>query len=247
MIYIAAHKQFNNTAPSNYRVLQVGAEGKADLGYLRDNSGDNISVKNPTFCELTGLYWMWKHVDDDYIGLVHYRRYFCRSLNSKKILSENDIKKKLRDHDIIVPFPMHLKNTLTEQYCEVSGFERDLLSTREVISEICPEYLHDFDTVMNGKSAYFFNMMIAGNQLFKDYCEWLFAILFKLEKRCDLTGYNSYQQRIFGFIAERLLNVYIVHNKCRVCEVGVVNTDKHWPFPKNFLVTAKRVIRFWFS
>ena len=93
MIYIAAHKKFNVPQLDNYAVLQVGAQGKENLGYLQDNTGDNISYKNPNFCELTGLYWIWKNCDDEYKGLVHYRRYFGKSNLSSKpediYISEN--------------------------------------------------------------------------------------------------------------------------------------------------------------
>lgn len=56
-IIIAAHKKYRMPTFSSYIPLQVGAEGKEPLGYVRDNTGDNISLKNPSFCELTGLYW----------------------------------------------------------------------------------------------------------------------------------------------------------------------------------------------
>lgn len=77
-ILIAAHKQYWMPNDPVYLPLHVGAEGKQDLGYTQDNTGDNISAKNPNFCELTGLYWAWKNLDADYVGLVHYRRYFTR-------------------------------------------------------------------------------------------------------------------------------------------------------------------------
>ena len=57
-IYVMTHKQFQQQLPNIYQVLHVGAKGKVDLGYLRDDIGDNISNKNPNYCELTGLYWM---------------------------------------------------------------------------------------------------------------------------------------------------------------------------------------------
>ena len=81
-----------------YIPVQVGAEGKEKIeGYQPDNVGENISSKNPYFCELTGLYWAWKNMDSDYIGLVHYRRHFTESQKVPKdeeskfnILLKND-------------------------------------------------------------------------------------------------------------------------------------------------------------
>ena len=73
-LIIATHKEFQ--MPQNkelYLPIQVGSEGKDDLGYQRDNTGENISLLNPYYCELTGLYWAWKNLDCDYLGLVHYR------------------------------------------------------------------------------------------------------------------------------------------------------------------------------
>ena len=78
-IFIATHKKFDVPMSKYHVPLHVGREGKEDLGYLGDNTGDNISLKNPNYCELTGLYWIWKNVKDvDYIGLCHYRRYFLK-------------------------------------------------------------------------------------------------------------------------------------------------------------------------
>ena len=103
-IYIAAHKKFNVPNNDIYIPLQVGAEGKPNLGYTLDCSGDNISLKNPYFCELTGLYWIWKNSNADYVGLVHYRRFFYKSAlsNIKNILSKNEIINILNKNDIIL-------------------------------------------------------------------------------------------------------------------------------------------------
>jgi len=82
-VIIATHKKYRMPNDDMYLPLYVGAEGKKDrkgdelnLGYVKDNTGENISSLNPSFCELTGLYWAWKNLVVDYIGLVHYRRYF---------------------------------------------------------------------------------------------------------------------------------------------------------------------------
>ena len=105
MIYIAAHKQFTSLEMDGYIPLQVGAENNIDLGYLKDNVGDNISEKNPNYCELTGLYWIWKNCNDEYKGLVHYRRYFGKSnlkIGPSNIYTYQEMVKMLETADMIV-------------------------------------------------------------------------------------------------------------------------------------------------
>ena len=82
-IIVATHKKYEMPQDAMYLPLHVGAEGKTDqngnpldLGYQKDNTGENISNKNAAYCELTGLYWAWKNLDTDYTGLAHYRRHF---------------------------------------------------------------------------------------------------------------------------------------------------------------------------
>ena len=84
-ILVATHKKYWMPDDDVYVPLHVGAEGKESLGYLPDNTGDHISSKNPSYCELTGLYWAWKNLDCEYIGLCHYRRYFGKSIHTRNI------------------------------------------------------------------------------------------------------------------------------------------------------------------
>ena len=75
-IFVMTHKQFEDPTDSMYVPLQVGHAISPELGYLADDTGDNISRKNKSFCELTGIYWLWKNFHTcDYIGICHYRRY----------------------------------------------------------------------------------------------------------------------------------------------------------------------------
>ena len=87
-------------------------------------------------------------------------------------------------------------------------------------------------------------MMICKKSLYDSYCEWLFDILFELEKDTNLEGYNDYQKRIYGFISERLLTVWVLKNNLKVFEMGVVNPEEKFAFPKNILVRLKRVIMY---
>ena len=149
MIYIATHKKFEVPSVDGYVPIYVGAEGKQKLGYLSDNTGENISKKNKNYCELTGMYWVWKNTQDEYKGMVHYRRYFSNSLRKKYILKESTIKNILKKYDVILPFSVSLKKSLTEDFCEISGYKKDLDSVRNIIESKYPEYITTYDKIMN--------------------------------------------------------------------------------------------------
>ena len=67
-VIIATHKKYEMPKYKSYLPIHVGKEGKDDIGFKGDNTGKNISKKNPYFCELTGMYWAWKNLKVDYVG-----------------------------------------------------------------------------------------------------------------------------------------------------------------------------------
>lgn len=84
-ILVCCHKRSFVPTDEIYQPIHVGkANTLDDYGFIGDNQGDNISQFNRLYCELTGLYWGWKHLNEDYIGLCHYRRYF--SMRNKHFL-----------------------------------------------------------------------------------------------------------------------------------------------------------------
>ncbi len=222
-VYIAAHKTFDVPPLAEYIPLHVGAEGKNSLGYESDNTGDHISTKNPHFCELTGLYWIWKNRHEDYKGLVHYRRYFVRG---GRILSAEAIRRLLADHEAILPPREILREDAWREFTLHSGHEHDLVKLRQAVEAVDAAYLPTFDRVMAGNRLHLFNMMIAREEVFDHYCAWLFAVLFELEKHVDMAGYTPYQQRLYGFLSERLLNVWMAHNAIDITTVKVKNTQQ---------------------
>lgn len=229
-IYVAAHKEANFPKDKIYVPIQVGAEGKKDLGYIRDNTGDNISKKNPNYCELTGTYWIWKNDDSDIVGLTHYRRYFFKKNTNKvnEVLTKVEIEKILEKNDIIVPRKTKiLRDTVKQAYCRFHK-EKDIEECRNVIMEKYPTYINSFDNIMNKKSFYTCNMFIASKDIFNEYYKWCFDILFELEKRTDISEYDNYNKRIYGFISERLFNVWLdYHKNLKIKEIPVYNTDKN--------------------
>lgn len=229
-IIIATHKKYQMPKDSMYLPIQVGAEGKADLGYTKDNSGDNISAKNANYCELTGLYWAWKNLEADYIGLAHYRRHFCLKSSKgdkwEKILTKEQLEPLLEKKSIILPNPRNYYiETNYDQYIHAHHAE-DLDTTREILQEKYPEYIPIYDNYMKRTIGHRFNMFIMRKDLFDAYCEWLFDILFELEKRLDISDYSQNDARVFGFVSERLIDTWIEGNKLDYQELPVEFMEK---------------------
>ena len=228
MIYIATHKKFNVPNLNGYCALQVGAEGKEKYGYLRDNIGNHISGKNANYCELTGLYWIWKNTDDSYKGLVHYRRYFGRNNLSNKIseiCSYQYLLNCLKSVDIVLPYVEYFKQNAKEEILLHCCTEEIFDKLRQIIETKYPDYIETYDRYFNENKASLFNMLFCKREIFDAYCEWLFSILFVLEKQVDLAKLNTYQQRLYGFLSERLLNVWVIKNKLVVKHLPVIHME----------------------
>lgn len=236
-ILVASHKAYWMPDDPVYRPIQVGAVGKPPLNeaWLRDDSGDSISAKNSHYCELTALYWAWKNLDAcdaDYIGLVHYRRYFAsRRLGDKRkrIATGEYLKEKLQHTDVLVPQKRrYFIETNYSQYAH-AHHEADLITTKQIITEQCPDYLPHWDNVMARTSGHRFNMLMFSRALLGAYCEWLFTILFELEARLDISGYSPSDARVFGYVSERLLDIWLERNGVSYTELPVVNLEsQHW-------------------
>ena len=124
-----------------------------------------------------------------------------------------------------MPVPEKIFSTVFQSYSKFH-FKEDLILTRQAISEICPNYLSAFDNVMSSHKHYYANMMICNKKNLNSYSKWLFSVLNALEKKIDLNKYkDNYQKRVFGFISERLLQVWVVHNNLKIIEFPVFNTE----------------------
>lgn len=217
-MYVMTHKRLPELPDSMYIPLQVGKAGKEDFGYLGDDTGDNISEKNAAYCELTGMYWLWKNMDCDVIGICHYRRYFTR----KEIpLDKACIEQLMEKYSIIVPNSACVKDDDVYDHYRKRHYTKDLDTCREVIAEKYPEYVQAFDYSMQTILVSVGNMWITRKSIFDSYCAWLFDILFEVEKRIDTTEYDAYQGRVMGFLSERLFRVWLLMQEEVVTEENV--------------------------
>ncbi len=237
-IVVASHKDYPMPGDQAYCPLQVGAQLHPKLdGFAQDNTGDNISAKNPYFCELTGLYWAWKNLDADFIGLVHYRRHFTMyrgRLDSdikrfRHILSSQDLEQLLEQKPIILPKKRNYIIENLHDHYEHTMYIEPLSLAHDIISEKYPNYLPAFNRLHERTSAHMFNMFIMPKELLNDYCTWLFDILFTLELRITpemLDSYSDFHKRFYGRISELLLDVYLETNHItNYHELRVVDMD----------------------
>lgn len=254
-VIVAAHKKYQIPSDDMYLPVHVGSAGKNIIvGYQRDDEGDNISELNPYFCELTGLYWAWKNIKSDYIGMVHYRRHFSLHPNKKQkwnfLLKENEIKKDLGKIKVFVPSKRrYYIESLYSHYAH-THYASQLDETRKIIEEVYPNYLSSYDKVIKQRWGYMFNMMIMQQDLFNDYCNWLFKILFILKDRIgeeSLKQLDKFQGRFYGRVSEILFNVWLnakrkeeIIGKSEIKEIPVLHMEKiNWLKKGSYFLKAK--------
>ena len=251
-ILICCHKQC--LLPPNtegvFLPIQVGA---SIAGTRLDMQGDdningapcdNISAKNKNYCELTAMYWAWKNIRKiypnlQYIGLCHYRRFFSFTqtnfFDDTIVLPEPQIKqyklnldalkKYLKKHNCIAVKKRIYPYSLEIDYAANHQSE-DMRSLKAVIHDLFPDYDAAFTKIItqNNKLSSC-NMFIMSFEDFSSYCNWLFTILEQAEKKIDISSYNPVQVRIWGYLAERLFNVYLYKNKRKVKYLNIIKFD----------------------
>ncbi|MCK3658648.1 exopolysaccharide biosynthesis protein [Pasteurellaceae bacterium Pebbles2] len=249
-VIVATHKPYEFPNVPYYVPVHVGRAIKQnDFGVLGDDTGEHISLKNSSFCELTALYWAWKNDffnDVEYAGLVHYRRYFSGqelTLKDKKIASQAELLSRLEQCDCIVSKKRNYYIESVYEHYKNAHFAKDLDMTKDIVASKYPEYIPVFEQVMAGKTLHLFNMFVMKKEMFYAYCDWLFDILFELESRTDISNYDAYQGRVFGFISERLFNVWLVQNKVHLVELKVTNIEGENLVLKAFNLLKRKFLR----
>ena len=248
-ILVAAHKR--SLFPQNeiFLPIQVGRQISPEkLNIQGDDEGENISQKNPNYCELTALYWAWKNLKADYIGLCHYRRYFNFKTKyfrqgNKIITKFNDIEgfapsksqleKILSKYDIILAKPKIYPHSLELDYKSEHVTEDLEILTKIIKNNYSAYYVPWINVMKYNNKLNHYNMFICKTEIFQDYCQWLFSVLGECEKEIKLSPY-TYQQRVFGFLSERLLLLYCKKNNLKTAYYPIVFIDENsTKFPKN--------------
>lgn len=229
-IFVATHKKYDIPSDGCYQPIMVGSALRDEIpeGYERDDSGDNISAKNPNFNELTAIYWAWKNTNTSVVGLVHYRRYLGtkRSHDVKDRLTKSQIKYLLRDHDVILPkarnyFIENQRNHYLHAHANEPYFAME-----SVIRDDFSDFYPAFQKMESSTKAHLFNMFIMKREAFDDYASFLFGVLDKVEEKVDLSTLSGQDLRVYGFLSERLMDTWLYTRGYSFIEAPVVSLEK---------------------
>ena len=262
VIFICAHKEVELPRHPYFLPVQAGAALHDHIaGYQPDDEGENISEKNPHFCELTCHYWAWKNLKHtDIVGLNHYRRYFDFSRKWPQFSADKrfvpvgeflrhdyqfpDLDEILDRYDIILPVARHWRVSNTEQY---GGYHiaRDWETLRQIVKERSPQYVTAFEQNMDRSNrAVGYNMFITKWKHFDEYSDWLFDILFEVERRVPPAD-DPVQSRIYGYMSERLINVFCQRHRLRIKHVPLImplDNAHEWLNISNWHATYRRLV-----
>ena len=195
---------------------------------IGDDTGDNISLDNRLYAEMTSIYWAWKNYDKlenpDYIGFTHYRRQFIFNPREQKdirifinnfdkddlayYMSDKDVYETIKKYDLCMVKPVLWKTSLYQQYKDYHNI-KDLDFVLSVIKKHYPKYYPSAITYLNSNNSIFGNIFLMKKDIFFEYCSYIFDCLKQLQNVISLDNYSEYNQRVCGFMAERLTGIFI--------------------------------------
>lgn len=242
-IFVSNRIDLNSQHINNkyYIPVRCGAvyDERSNVTVIGDDSGDNISEKRMSFCELTVQYWAWKNIEADYYGLCHYRRYlsfsettypeadeesnngcvvadYISEANVKKFsLLEDAISKAVQKYDVIANKPIKAKKTNYQAMLDSPDYHdiKDVDKAIAIVKRLYPYMSSIVDEYMGSKEVRLYNCFVMKKEIFNEYCQWLFNILFELEKELDMSHYSQQKYRTPGTIGERLYGIYCLYLK----------------------------------
>lgn len=245
-IYVAMHKPDDHLLLlRDYPIFKPIHCGKAIfkenqneyIPKLGDDTGDNISVKNPNYCELTAMYWVWKNdKTSDIIGLNHYRRYFADPNDTYNLIKEESINELLKESDFLINgCGTDNDNTMSEEDCVYNSYgndhiKQDMDNLLIGVQKIFPDLYDVINYEIHHSGAMCLcNMFITDRKHFNKYCEFLFPVLTYVESTIDFSDdiHKGYNARVFGFLGERILRPWLKAKNYRAIALPELDWEKY--------------------
>lgn len=179
--------------------LQVGRSLTSKLlAPLADTHGINISSRFLRYRELTGTYWAYKHSLSKWIGICSQSRHF--------LLSEDDCRRLIAsDYDVVLPTPIMNSPSVSAVYAHDHVFS-DWMQMLDILDAMYPSYHETALRYFQGHWYHGFNMLIARADVFDAYCNWLFPLLFELDRQ--IPEREGLQQQVIAYLSDHLSSLY---------------------------------------
>lgn len=239
-IYVACHKKSPVPKHPFLFPIQVGAALTQERfpGMIPDDAGENISAWNRSYCELTAQYWAWKNDTATWQGLFHYRRY----LDFRRLYPSNTrvrpywiartptepvlqgagyepehLLEQLHSYEAVIPLPEEVGMTAEQQYATAPHHHiHDLHLMMDLLRQDSPQDWRAAEEYLNGTRLLFGNIFLMRRHLLERYCTWLFPLLARYDEQKKVEGYSPQALRVDGYLAERLLGVFLTRQQKNV-------------------------------
>ena len=260
IVYTITHKDTKTNIPDGYVFLAVGPnKDTLSIKCIRDDIKNNISNKNNSYSELTGLYWIWKNDNSEHVGLVHYRRYFVslkknwlykgrhifiNKKNKYKILTIDELENELKGYDLIVKNSRYSKYTNEELLRKNLGNELwDNLN--EIMYSSDQKYIIEYEKMSKLHNHINCNMFYGNKRIMDKYCEWLFDLLNKVDENHRKKYGEYYHKRELGYLSEILFGIWLNVNNIKYKYIPVVNIEN--PYDVDGCMDIGEFIKFLFK
>lgn len=144
---------------------------------------------------------------NEYYGLSHYRRILEFTEDDLLRLVDNGV-------DVVLPYPMPYEPDIEEHHRRYLK-EEDWKAVRRAVQELQSEYAKAFESILKQKYFYNYNIILARKEVLKEYCEWLFPILERVEELSIPKGAER-SDRYIGYVGETLATLYFLSQKKRL-------------------------------
>lgn len=196
--------------------------------------------------------------DKEFSGPMHKMGYFDAltpaSMKEIGIMDETKIRSIIEDSDIITtkeydifqdstPLETEAKTSfqwwLKNVPCYLNQQEFDILF--QLIKDKFPQYYKSALEYKNGHKFRGYNCFVMKKEPFNSLCEFVFGVLFELEKKIDTTNMSETSIRFPGYAGEWLYSIWMHHQekekKWKVSSrqlIGFANTSSHIPLQPAF-------------
>lgn len=193
----------------SYNLAEIIKKDCINKGFILDDTFQNISHLNNVLGDLTGLYWIWKNTNDEFLGTNQYRRFYDdQQLQSLFPLDKNTL---------YVSNFLYFGESVWHQYIKSHGELGMKLLKKAIASNNVSITEKMFNDLFFTNKLSTCNTFFAHKSLFDKTCQVLFDIIFELYRGSKYlleyvqfnlhTGRDPNDKRLLAFLAERILNI----------------------------------------